>query len=143
MPLCDPTDRSPPGFSVHGIPQDILAWVAVPSSKGSFQAGIKPTSLTSTYIGRQVLHHLCHLESPHIFILTSKTQQKFLKEPQSNSSLQTEIIKVQEFQSACHTKGLRLSITPGYLCISWEGRFSFLFNLVGFLFVCLFFPSGW
>ena len=38
MPLCDPMDRSPPGSSVHGIPQDILAWVAVPSSKGSFQA---------------------------------------------------------------------------------------------------------
>ena len=31
--LCDPTDCSPPGFSVHGILQArILEWVAMPSS---------------------------------------------------------------------------------------------------------------
>ena len=34
--LCDPMDRSPPGFSVHGILQArILEWVAMPSSWGS------------------------------------------------------------------------------------------------------------
>ena len=34
--LCDPTDRSPPGSSVHGILQaKILEWVAIPSSRGS------------------------------------------------------------------------------------------------------------
>ena len=36
--LCDPMDRSPPGSSVHGIPQArILEWFAMPSSKGSSQ----------------------------------------------------------------------------------------------------------
>ena len=36
--LCDPLDCSPPGSSVHGILQArILQWVAMPSSKGSFQ----------------------------------------------------------------------------------------------------------
>ena len=36
--LCDPVDCSPPGASVHGIPQArILAWVAVSFSRGSFQ----------------------------------------------------------------------------------------------------------
>ena len=36
--LCDPTDYSPPGSSVHGILQArILKWVAVPFSRGSSQ----------------------------------------------------------------------------------------------------------
>ena len=34
--LCDPVDCSPPGFSVHGIPQArILEWVATSFSRGS------------------------------------------------------------------------------------------------------------
>ena len=34
--LCDPTDCSPPGSSVHGILQArILQWVAIPFSRGS------------------------------------------------------------------------------------------------------------
>ena len=36
--LCDPMDCSPPGSSVHGILQArILEWVAMPSSRVSFQ----------------------------------------------------------------------------------------------------------
>ena len=36
--LCDPTDCSPPGSSVHGISQArILEWVAISSSRGSSQ----------------------------------------------------------------------------------------------------------
>ena len=36
LPLCNPMDYSPPGFSVHGILQArILEWVAMPSSRGS------------------------------------------------------------------------------------------------------------
>ena len=38
LTLCDPTDCSPPGSSVHGIFQArILEWVAVPFSRGSSQ----------------------------------------------------------------------------------------------------------
>ena len=33
--LCDPTDCSPPGSSVHGIPQARMEWVAISSSMGS------------------------------------------------------------------------------------------------------------
>ena len=52
LPSCstpyDPTDCSPPGFSVHGILQTrILEWTAIPSSRGSSDSGIKLTSLTS------------------------------------------------------------------------------------------------
>ena len=37
-PLCDPMDCSPPGSSVHGIPQaGILEWVAISFSRGSSQ----------------------------------------------------------------------------------------------------------
>ena len=36
--LCDPTDCSPPGSSVHGVFQArILGWVAISSSRGSSQ----------------------------------------------------------------------------------------------------------
>ena len=43
--LCDPMDCSPPGFSVRGILQaGILEWVAMPSSRGSSNPGIKPRS---------------------------------------------------------------------------------------------------
>ena len=44
----DPMDCSLPGSSVHGILQSrILEWVAMPSSRGSSDPGIKPTSLMS------------------------------------------------------------------------------------------------
>ena len=34
--LCDPTEHSPPGSSVHGILQaSMLEWVAMPSSRAS------------------------------------------------------------------------------------------------------------
>ena len=38
LTICDPMDCSPPGSSVHGIPQArILEWVAMPFSRGSSQ----------------------------------------------------------------------------------------------------------
>ena len=38
LTLCDPTNCSPPGFSVHGILQArILEWIAIPFSRGSSQ----------------------------------------------------------------------------------------------------------
>ena len=40
--LCDPMHRNPPGSSVHGVLQArILQWVAVPSSSGIANPGIK------------------------------------------------------------------------------------------------------
>ena len=43
--LCNPMDYSLPGSSVHGILQArILEWVAMPSSRGSSDPGIKPMS---------------------------------------------------------------------------------------------------
>ena len=56
--LCDPTDCSPPGSSVHGILQArILEWVAMPSSRGSFWHRDWTCVSYVTCIGRQVLYH--------------------------------------------------------------------------------------
>ena len=35
LTLCNPMDCNPPGFSVHGIFQAILEWIAMPSSRRS------------------------------------------------------------------------------------------------------------
>ena len=56
-------DGSPPDSSVHGIPQArLLEWVAILISRGSSQ----PRDQTPiSYIGRQILHCLCHEENPN------------------------------------------------------------------------------
>ena len=54
--FCDPMDRGPPSYSVHGISQArILEWVVMPFSRGSSCLGIKIMSVSC--IGRQVLYH--------------------------------------------------------------------------------------
>ena len=59
--LCDPTDCSLPGCSVHGILQArILEWVAMPSYRDLPDSGIKPVSLMSLALAGE-----CHLGSPH------------------------------------------------------------------------------
>ena len=41
--VCDPVDCSPPGSSVHGIPQTrVLEWVAIPFSRGPSRPGDGP-----------------------------------------------------------------------------------------------------
>ena len=46
-PLCDPVDRSPPGFSVHGILQArILEWGAVPPPGDLRNPGIERNSMS-------------------------------------------------------------------------------------------------
>ena len=46
--LCNHMDGSPPSSSVHGTVQArILEWVAMLSSRGSSNPGIKPASLMS------------------------------------------------------------------------------------------------
>ena len=55
LTLCNPTECSPPGSSVHGILQErILHWVAISLSRGSSL----PRNWTwISCIGRQILYH--------------------------------------------------------------------------------------
>ena len=62
---CDPMDRSPPGFSVHGILlARILEWVAVPSSKGSSRPRDRTRVSYVFCTRRRALYRWCHLGSP-------------------------------------------------------------------------------
>ena len=55
--LCDPMDYTPTGSSVHGILQArILAWLAIPFSRGSSQ----PRGWTQVLHCRRILYHLNH-----------------------------------------------------------------------------------
>ena len=58
---CSPLDCSPPGFSVHGIPQvRTLEWVVISCSR-VFSPPRDQTCISHvSWIGRQVLYHLIH-----------------------------------------------------------------------------------
>ena len=76
---CDPVYYSPPGSSVHGIPQArILEYVAISFSRGSFQPGIEPRSsvlqadsLPSEPPGKPFLRNLLF----HLFTLQHEPRQ--------------------------------------------------------------------
>ena len=62
--LCDPVDRSPPGFSVQGVLQArILEWVAVSFSGGIFWTQGSNRGLLHL---RQILYQLSYQGSPEI-----------------------------------------------------------------------------
>ena len=61
--LFHPVDRSPPGSAVHGILQArILAWVSMPSSRGSSPPRGRSQVSCVSFIGSLVLYHQCHLK---------------------------------------------------------------------------------
>ena len=64
--LCDPTDSSPPGFSVHGILQAIiLEWIAIAFSRGIFPTrGSNPRLL-----------HLLHWQAGSLLLAPPGSQQ--------------------------------------------------------------------
>ena len=67
LTLCDPTDYSPPGSSVHGILQaKILERVAVPFSGGSSQPCNRICISYVSWIDRQILYYRRHLGSPKL-----------------------------------------------------------------------------
>ena len=81
--LCDPTDGSLPGSSVHGILQArILEQVAMPSTGDFPEPGIEPESLMSPALAGSS-YHQHQLESPgntvHISPITEMRQVKFMQ----------------------------------------------------------------
>ena len=80
--LCHPRDCSPPACSVHGILQArILEWLALFSSRGSFQTRDPICASCVSCIGRQVLYHQHHCDSPNLKYLLSESLQKRLPVP--------------------------------------------------------------
>ena len=72
--LCDPTDCSPSGSSVHAILQArILEWVAFPFSRASPQLRIKPRSpalqTDSLPLSHQGMSLNCLLENGYFYVL--------------------------------------------------------------------------
>ena len=60
-----PLDYSLLGFSVHGILQArVPEWVAMPSTRGSFQPRDQTRVSSISCIGRQVVYQVSHQESP-------------------------------------------------------------------------------
>ena len=71
LTLCNPMDYSLPGSSVHGISQArILEWVAVSSSRGTFQPRNQTCVSYVSCIDRQVFSFFC------VFFLTISTTQE-------------------------------------------------------------------
>ena len=69
--LCDPMDYNPPGSFVLGVLQArILEWVAISSSRGSSQPRDQTCVSWVSCIGRKVLCHSSHLESPNWLYIT-------------------------------------------------------------------------
>ena len=69
LTLCNPTDCSLPGSSVHGILQArILAWVPLPFCRGSSQPKDQMCVSYVSCIGRQVLYHWATWEAPYRWI---------------------------------------------------------------------------
>ena len=65
--LCNPMDRNLSGSSVQGILQSrILEWVAMASSRGSFQPRDQTCISYASCTVRKVLYHYRHLEAPHL-----------------------------------------------------------------------------
>ena len=66
--LCDPMDCCPPDSSLHGILQArILEWVAMPSSRGSSDPGIKSASPAAPALRVDSLP-LSHEGSPMLYM---------------------------------------------------------------------------
>ena len=58
LTLCNPMDYSPPYSSVRGILQArILEWVAISTSRGSFQPRNRTLVSCVSYIGSRILYH--------------------------------------------------------------------------------------
>ena len=69
LTLCDSTDCSPPGPSVHGILQArILEWVAMFSSRGSCQPRDQTHILCISCSASRFFTHWGHLGSPWISV---------------------------------------------------------------------------
>ena len=87
LTLCDPTDCSLPGSSVHGISKArIQAWVAI---QGIFTTQGSHLHLLCLLHWQVDSLPLCHLGSPLLYLSTCDTRHVLLPPTPSNSATQT------------------------------------------------------
>ena len=113
--LCDPTDCSPPGSSVHGILQArMLEWVAVPSSRGSSQPSDRTCIFYVSCFGRWVLFHYCHLGSPTFVVFFPKRSSSLLPSRLLRSKT-SDNTKLKKYKQCCDEHwGARVSFRSGF-----------------------------
>ena len=76
--LCNPMDCSPPGSSVHGIPQArILEWVALPSSRRSSSPRDRNVVFLRLLRGRWILYHSTTWEALEVSLLILGLNPRF------------------------------------------------------------------
>ena len=86
LTLCDPMERSLPGYSVYGILQArILEWVAMPPPGDLPNTKIKPVSPASPALQADSLL-LSHKGSPYNTVLLTIVSHAFLRPPRTYSS---------------------------------------------------------
>ena len=84
--LCDPTDCSPPGSSVHGILQArVLEQVAVPFSMGSSQPG---DQTRFPYIGRRILYRFTTISCLCPYVPSLVSPPPHIPPPRSSQTTQ-------------------------------------------------------
>ena len=84
LTFCDPMDCSPPGPSVHEILQArILEWVAMPSSRGSFQL-TDQTQVSCFLHCRQIIYRLRLVEALNSVTLV------YIKEKDTDTDTNTQ-----------------------------------------------------
>ena len=106
LTLCDPMDYSLPGFSIHGILQATLEWVARPSSRGSSQP-------RDWIFGRWILYHWAPWEAHSSQVQTTNSAPYLCKTVRPVSK------GVESRGTRAHLPGLNLaSDLPAVWC--WE-----------------------
>ena len=86
--LWDPMDCSPQGSSVHGTLQErILAWVAIPFSRGSS----RPKDQTGSPVLQAFLYHLSH-QGFHSYLLQIPQNTAAVKQSRKKNDIRGENI---------------------------------------------------
>ena len=116
LTLSNPVDNGPLGSSVHGILQArILEWVLMPSSRGSSQPRDRTLVSDVSCIGRQILYHQCHLESPYVYMHYSEKGPEVLEQANRSYSLLVIILPASHLTLLAYPSSYFHNVFPMYI----------------------------